>query len=124
MFALFNFEHLERELASPVTLKTVLAGFSYVWSRPVLLGAISLDLFAVLLGTVTALLPVFAKDILQTGPWGLGLLRSSPALGAILVTVVLSHVSLERGVGTMLFASVATLFWYILRIVMAFNNRD
>ncbi|CAN0411453.1 unnamed protein product, partial [Phaeothamnion confervicola] len=61
----------------PVTLETMLAGFSYVRSRPIVLGAIAMDLFVVMLGSVTALLPIFARDILQTGPWGLGLLRSA-----------------------------------------------
>ena len=58
------------------------AGFRYIRHNPVVLGAISLDLFAMLLGGVTALLPIYAKDVLDSGPWGLGLLRSAPALGA------------------------------------------
>jgi len=90
----------------PVTLTTLLAGFSYIWSRPVLLGAISLDLFAVLLGGVTALLPIFARDILATGPWGLGLLRSAPAIGALSMSILLAHMSLDRRVGHILFLSV------------------
>jgi MFS family permease len=92
---------------TPVTLATLLAGFSYIWSRPVLLGAISLDLFAVLLGGVSALLPIFARDILETGPWGLGLLRSAPAVGALAMSIVLAHLSLDRRVGHILFLSVA-----------------
>src|SRR5215472_17150956 len=66
----------------PVTLANLFAGFTYVRHHPILLGAISLDLFVVMLGGVTALLPIFARDVLQTGPWGLGLLRSAPAIGA------------------------------------------
>ena len=94
---------------TPVTLSTLLAGFSYIWSRPVLLGAISLDLFAVLLGGVSALLPIFARDILHTGAWGLGLLRSAPAVGALTMSIVLAHLSLDRRVGHILFLSVAVL---------------
>jgi MFS family permease len=90
----------------PVTLASLLAGFAYIRSRPVLLGAISLDFFAVMLGGVTALLPIYARDILQTGPWGLGLLRSAPAVGALVMSVVLAHRSIDRQVGQTLFASV------------------
>jgi MFS family permease len=95
-----------KELA-PVTLATMFAGFAYVRSRPLLLGTISLDLFVVLVGGVTALLPIFARDILDTGPWGLGLLRSAPAVGALGMTAFLAHRSLGDEVGTKLFASVA-----------------
>jgi predicted MFS family arabinose efflux permease len=90
----------------PVTLASLFAGFAYIRSRPVLLGAISLDFFAVMLGGVTALLPIYARDILQTGPWGLGLLRSAPAVGALCMSVVLAHRSLDRRVGQILFGSV------------------
>ena len=89
----------------PFTLRTVFAGFEYVRSRPILLGAMSLDLFAVVLGGVTALLPIFARDILQTGPWGLGLLRSAPAVGALAMAVWLAHHVFQRRVGTILFAA-------------------
>lgn len=91
----------------PFTLQTVFAGFSYVRQRPILLGAMSLDLFAVLLGGVTALLPIFAKDILQTGPWGLGLLRTAPAVGALLMAAVQAHYTFQRRVGPILFAATA-----------------
>jgi MFS family permease len=73
------------------TLDSLLAGIRFIRSRPDILGAISLDLFAVLLGGATALLPVFAKDILLTGPWGLGLLRSAPAVGALLMSLWLAR---------------------------------
>lgn len=89
----------------PFTLKTVFAGFDYVRHRPILLGAMSLDLFALLLGSVTALLPIFARDILQTGPWGLGLLRSAPAVGALTMSVWLAHHAFERRVGSILFVT-------------------
>src|SRR5262245_7356788 len=72
-----------KEERKPVTVETLFAGFSYVRRQPIVLGAISLDLFAVLLGGVTALLPVYARDILEAGPWALGLLRSAPAVGAL-----------------------------------------
>ena len=90
----------------PVTIETLFAGFAYIRHNPVVLGAISLDLFAMLLGGVTALLPIYAKDILQTGPWGLGLLRSAPALGALAVSIVLAHHTLQQRVGHVLFASI------------------
>lgn len=92
---------------TPITLKTLLAGFVYIRGNPVVLGAISLDLFAVLLGGVTALLPVYAKDVLDAGPWGLGLLRSAPAVGALLMSIVLARRALERRVGPILLISVA-----------------
>ena len=64
-------------------LDSLLAGIRFIRSRPAILGAMSLDLFAVLLGGATALLPIYAKDILHTGPWGLGVLRAAPAIGAL-----------------------------------------
>ncbi|MFX5668420.1 MFS transporter, partial [Acinetobacter baumannii] len=73
-----------------------------------ILGTISLDLFAVLLGGITALLPIFAHDVLQTGPWGLGLLRSAPAVGAILMSIVLMRLSMHSRVGLKMFAAVIT----------------
>ena len=91
----------------PVTLASVSAGLTFVWRSKLLLGAVSLDLFAVLLGGATALLPLFAKDILQVGPWGLGLLRAAPAVGALLMSLVLTRWSIERGVGHKLLAAVA-----------------
>jgi MFS family permease len=90
----------------PPTLATLFAGVSFIRSRPVVLGAISLDLFAVLLGGAIALLPIYAKDILQIGPLGLGVLRSMPAAGAIAMTLVLAWFPLRRRVGRMMFGSV------------------
>ena len=72
------------------TLASLFAGLAFIKSRPALLGAISLDLFAVLLGGATALLPIYARDILHSGPWGLGLLRSAPAFGALTASLVLA----------------------------------
>ena len=91
----------------PATMKTLFAGVHFIRRRPDVLGVISLDLFAVLLGGATALLPIFAKDILHTGPWGLGLLRAAPAVGALLMSVWLARNSMERRVGPIMFASVA-----------------
>lgn len=91
----------------PVTLTTVLAGFRFIWQRPVVLGAISLDLFAVLLGGAVALLPMFAKDVLHVGPWGLGLLRAAPAVGALCMSAVLTRWPITRRVGKVMFAAVA-----------------
>ena len=91
----------------PVTFANLFAGFSYIRHHPVLLGAISLDLFVVMLGGVTALLPIYARDVLHTGPWGLGLLRSAPAIGALTVSVVLAHVAIERRAGALMFATTA-----------------
>lgn len=108
---------------APVSLDTLLAGVRFIRQRPVVLGAISLDLFAVLLGGATALLPMFAKDILHVGPWGLGLLRGAPAAGALLMSLAMTRWPLQRRVGKLLFAAVAvygvatlgfalsTLFW-------------
>ncbi|HKT48387.1 MAG TPA: MFS transporter [Candidatus Acidoferrales bacterium] len=84
--------------AEPRTLRTVLAGLRYIGRERLILGAISLDLFAVLLGGAVALLPVYAKEVLHTGPWGLGFLRSAPGIGAGCMAVFLAHREL-RGAG-------------------------
>jgi MFS family permease len=91
----------------PATLKSVFAGVEFIRSRPIMLGTISLDLFAVLLGGATALLPIFARDILLAGPWGLGLLRAAPAVGALIMSIVLARHPLRSGVGMKMFAAVA-----------------
>ena len=88
-------------------LARVAEGIRFVRTRPVVFGAISLDLFAVLLGGATALLPVFARDILQVGPIGLGLLRSAPATGAAVIAFALATRPIERGTGWKMFAAVA-----------------
>lgn len=85
----------------------MLAGVRYVWSNKLLLGATSLDLFAVLLGGATALLPIFARDILDTGPQGLGLLRAAPAAGALAMSLILLRWPIQRKVGAWLMGSVA-----------------
>jgi len=83
----------------PVTMKTALAGLHYIWREKVVLGSISLDLFAVLLGGAVALMPVYAREILHTGPWGLGLLRTAPGVGAAAMAVFLAHRPLREKAG-------------------------
>jgi MFS family permease len=104
--SLIKLEHIPLK-HEPVSIKSVLAGISFIWSRKEILGAISLDLFAVLLGGATALLPIYARDILTTGPWGLGLLRSAPAIGALITSVYLAHHPLRHRVGKSMFRAVA-----------------
>jgi MFS family permease len=115
----------------PVTLQSLLAGVHFVWRSKTLLGAISLDLMAVLLGGATALLPIYAKDILHVGPAGLGALRAAPAVGALACSVALAHWPLRRRVGPTLMASVAaygvcmlvfglsTSFWLSMAVLAA-----
>jgi hypothetical protein len=91
----------------PVTVSSVFAGVSFIRSRPVMLGTISLDLFAVLLGGATALLPMFASDILHAGPWGLGMLRAAPAIGALAMSIVLARRPLTSDVGRKMLLAVA-----------------
>jgi MFS family permease len=106
---LISFVHAKGPAANrePPTFASVLAGFNYIRSRRRLLGVITLDLFVVLLGGVTALLPIFARDILAVGPSGLGLLRSAPAAGALITSIVLSNHPVERHIGVKMFAVVA-----------------
>jgi MFS family permease len=120
----------------PVTLATLFAGFSFIWHRKAVLGAISLDLFAVLLGGATALLPIFARDILHTGPWGLGLLRGAPAIGALAMSLLLTRHTLRRHVGAVMFGAVAvygvatlvfalsTVFWLSLLALLVSGAAD
>jgi MFS family permease len=91
----------------PMSLRTLFAGIHYIWRKKLILGAISLDLFAVLLGGAVALLPVYAREILHTGPWGLGLLRTAPGVGAAMMAVLLAHRPLRGRSGPTLLWSVA-----------------
>lgn len=91
----------------PTTLKTITAGIRFIWKNKIVLGATSLDLFAVLLGGATALLPIYAKDILGAGPVELGILRASPAIGALVMTILLTRWPIERLAGKKMLASVA-----------------
>lgn len=90
-----------------VSLHVILAGFRYVWSMPMLLGSFSLDLFVVLLGGAVALMPIFASEILHTGPRGLGMLRAAPAIGALTMSLVMARFPLSRRAGKRLFLCVA-----------------
>jgi MFS family permease len=91
----------------PPTVESLFAGIAFIRSHPVMLGAISLDLFAVFLGGATALLPIYARDILHIGPWGLGVLRSATAVGALFMALWLGRHPLRAGVGRTMFVSVA-----------------
>lgn len=98
-----------RPTQEPASLSSALAGIHFIRSKPAVLGAISLDLFSVLLGGATALLPVYARDILHTGPWGLGLLRTAPAIGALCMSLTLARQPLQHHVGRTM-AMAVTLF--------------
>jgi MFS family permease len=91
----------------PMTFKTVFAGLDFIWRKKLILGAISLDLFAVLLGGAVALLPVYAREILHTGPLGLGLLRTAPGVGAAIMAFLLAHRPLRGRSGPTLLWAVA-----------------
>jgi MFS family permease len=90
----------------PPTFDKLFAGFKFVRNNPAILGTISLDLFAVLLGGATALLPIYARDILHAGPWALGVMRAAPAVGALLTTAVLARHPISRKVGLRMFQAV------------------
>ena len=96
-------------IASARRPKSLFAGLRFIRRQPAVLGAISLDLFAVLLGGATALLPIFARDMLNTGPWGSASLRSAPAVGALAMAVWLAHHPIQRHAGRNMFAAVAVL---------------
>jgi MFS family permease len=91
----------------PISVRTVLAGFHFIWVKKLILGSISLDMFAVLLGGAVALLPIYAREILHTGPWGLGLLRSAPGVGAALTAIVVAHYPIRRRAGLAMLLAVA-----------------
>ncbi|WP_237167775.1 MFS transporter [Paenibacillus yonginensis] len=93
--------------AEAISIDSLLNGLRFVFKRKIILGTISLDLFAVLLGGATALLPIFSEDVLHTGSWGLGLLRTAPAVGALLMSLVLTRYSIQHAIGKYLFSSLA-----------------
>ena len=97
----------EGKRSEGTALQRIAGGIAYVRERPIIFGAISLDLFAMFLGGTTALLPVFAREILQTGPLGLGMLRTAPAVGAVVVAILLARYQLKRNAGLWMFACVA-----------------
>jgi MFS family permease len=104
----------------PDRWKSLFAGITYIRHRPVIMGAISLDLFAVLLGGATALLPVIAKDILHAGPWALGMMRSAPGIGALCVSLWMARFPPRRRVGALMFACVA--IYGLTNIVFGFSH--
>jgi MFS family permease len=126
----------EKQVREPATLQAALAGIRFMREKPVILGAISLDLFAVLLGGASALLPVYAHDILMTGPWGLGVLRSAISVGAILMAILLARFPVNRHSGPIMLSSVAvfgltiivfglsTNFWVSLAALLAMGASD
>jgi MFS family permease len=106
----------------PPTLASLFAGVGFIRRNPPILGTISLDLFAVLLGGATALLPIYARDILHTGPWGLGVLRGAPAVGALIMSGVLARHAITRRAGIRMFQAVivfglATLVFAVSRSI-------
>lgn len=128
---------VRRPARSPLTpWQSVKEGIGYVRHHKLLLGAISLDLFAVMLGGATAMLPVFARDVLQVGPEGLGHLRAAPAIGAVLVAAVLALVPMRRHMGRVMFLAVgayglatalfavSNLFWLSIGLLIALGAAD
>ncbi len=114
---LLNQPAVAKDSATPDDL---FAGVRFVRNNPAILGTISLDLFAVLLGGATALLPIYARDILQAGPFGLGILRASPAIGALLTTIVLARHPIQRRVGMRMFQSV--IIFGVATVVFALSH--
>jgi MFS family permease len=126
----------QRIVTGVATWETLSAGFRYIWNAKAVLGAISLDLFAVLLGGATALLPVYARDILDVGPWGLGLLRAAPAIGAISVAFYLANHPVRDHAGKIMFAfvalfgvatmvfSISTIVWLSVAALMVLGAAD
>ena len=105
---IFSLEKPKQDMeTAPTNWNTLVGGFRYIWQEKVVLGAISLDLFAVLLGGAVALLPIYADQILDVGPWGLGLLRAAPGVGAIVMIAILIRFPVKDFAGTILLFSVA-----------------
>jgi MFS family permease len=100
--------------AEETTLGTLFAGFAFIRHEKIVLGAVSLDLFAVLLGGAVALLPVYARDILDVGPWGLGLLRAAPGVGAVAMALYLARYGIKDHAGRILFIFVALFGFFTL----------
>ncbi|RDL43072.1 MFS transporter [Marinomonas piezotolerans] len=106
IMALLKYDYIAKEKA-PINLTHLLGGLRFIKHNKIIFGAVSMDMFAVLLGGATALLPIVAKDILHTGPWGLGLLRCAPAVGALLMSIYLARSPLQHSVGKIMYAAVA-----------------
>lgn len=103
-----------------VSWETLIAGLTFVWNTPILLGVLSLDLMATFFGGVTALLPIFARDVLAIGPFGLGILRSAPSVGALLMAVVLAKYPINRNAGQVIFGGVV--IYGLATIVFALSH--
>ena len=105
---IFSLQKPKQEMETdPTNWSTIVGGFRFIWQEKVVFGAISLDLFAVLLGGAVALLPIYADEILNVGPWGLGMLRAAPGVGAILMIGILIRFPVRDHAGTILLVSVA-----------------
>ena len=105
---IFSLEKPKQEMETdPTNWNTIVGGFRFIWQEKVVFGAISLDLFAVLLGGAVALLPIYADEILNVGPWGLGMLRAAPGVGAIVMVAILIRFPVRDHAGTILLVSVA-----------------
>ena len=110
----------QHTLTEERSMSSMLAGFRYIWKEKIVLGAISLDLFAVLLGGTVALLPIYARDILDLGPWGLGLLRSAPGIGAVLTAIWLAGHPIRDHAGRVMFVFVA--FFGLFNIIFGVST--
>ena len=110
----------ESQKSESITRNSIFGGIAFIRSKPAILGAISLDLFAVLFGGATALLPVYASNILNIGPLGLGLLRSAPAVGALIMSAFLAKKPLKRNEGLKMF--IAVIFFGIFTIIFAVST--
>jgi MFS family permease len=120
VIVLFISKREEQKNSQPLTINSIFGGISFIKSKPVILGAISLDLFAVLFGGATALLPVYASNILKIGPLGLGLLRSAPAIGALIISVFLARKPLKRNEGFIMFIGI--IFFGIFTMIFAVSS--
>jgi MFS family permease len=114
VFALLIPKPPQKIVREPPTWASLVGGFSYVWREKIVLGAISLDLFAVLLGGAVALLPAYARDVLEVGPWGLGLLRSATGVGALAMGLYLAFRPVRDHAGLVMFAGVILFGLFIL----------
>lgn len=106
--------------SDPVSINSIFGGIAFIRNKPAILGAISLDLFAVLFGGATALLPIYASNILKIGPLGLGLLRSAPAIGALVMSTFLAKMPLKRNEGYKMF--IAVIFFGIFTMIFALST--
>jgi MFS family permease len=110
----------QKSVNEPASWTTVVAGFRFVWHEKVVFGAISLDLFAVLLGGAVALLPAYARDILDVGPWGLGILRSATGVGAMAMAAYLAVRPVRDHAGIIMFIGVG--LFGIFNLVFGFST--